>query len=117
VRRGRQAGGPREIAINAAELYANPAITQTALDDARIDIAAWLADEVSIEFAEQEGTAFITGNGVNEPRGLLSYPTLANASYAWGSLGYVATGAAADFATTSATVSKADALIDLCSSW
>ncbi|KFC62771.1 Phage major capsid protein, HK97 family [Devosia sp. LC5] len=103
----------REISINAAELYANPAITQTALDDARIDIAAWLADEVSIEFAEQEGTAFISGNGVNKPRGVLSYEAVANASYVWGKLGYVASGKAADFADTSTTVSKADALVDL----
>lgn len=103
----------REIAINTAELYANPAITQTALDDARIDIAAWLADEVSIEFAEQEGEAFIIGNGVNKPRGILSYDTVANASYAWGKLGYVASGKAGDFADASATVSKADALVDL----
>ncbi len=103
----------REIAVNAHELYANPAITQKALDDARIDIAGWLADEVSIEFAEQEGDAFVNGNGVNKPRGLLSYSTLANASYAWGSLGYLPTGAASDFATVSASVSPADALIDL----
>lgn len=103
----------REISINAAELYANPAITQTALDDSRIDIAAWLADEVSIEFAEQEGAAFIGGNGVNKPRGVLSYEAVANASYAWGKLGYVASGKAADFADTSTTVSKADALVDL----
>ncbi len=103
----------REISINAAELYANPAITQTALDDSRIDIAAWLAGEVSIEFAEQEGAAFIGGNGVNKPRGVLSYEAVANASYAWGKLGYVASGKAADFADTSTTVSKADALVDL----
>lgn len=103
----------REIAINTAELYANPAITQTALDDARIDIAAWLADEVSIEFAEQEGAAFVVGNGVNKPRGILAYDTVANASYAWGKLGYVASGKAGDFADTSTTVSKADALVDL----
>lgn len=103
----------REIAINAHELYANPATTQKALDDSRIDIAAWLADEVAIEFAEAEGAAFVSGSGVNQPRGLLSYTNVANASYSWGNLGYVATGAAADFATTSTTVAKTDAMIDL----
>lgn len=103
----------RDIAIETAELYANPAITQTALDDARIDIAAWLAGEVSIEFAEQEGAAFIAGNGVKKPRGLLAYDNVANASYVWGKLGYIASGKAGDFADTSTTVSKADALIDL----
>jgi HK97 family phage major capsid protein len=45
----------REIAINAHELYAQPAATQTALDDSVFDVEQWLADEVSIEFAEEEG--------------------------------------------------------------
>jgi HK97 family phage major capsid protein len=99
----------REIAINTKELYANPAATQTSLDDARIDIAAWLADEVSIEFAEQEGEAFVSGNGVSRPRGILSYEAVANDSYAWGKLGYVPSGAAAAFASSN----PADRLIDL----
>lgn len=93
----------------AMELYAMPAATQTLLDDASVDIAQWLADEVAIEFAEEEGAAFISGSGINRPRGLLDYDTVANASYSWGKLGYVATGAAADFATED----PADALIDL----
>lgn len=103
----------REIAINTGELYAMPAATQKALDDARIDVAAWLADEVSIEFAEQEGDAFANGNGINKPRGILSYTNVANASYSWGNLGYVATGEAAVFKTPTASVSPADCLIDL----
>lgn len=93
----------------AMELYAMPAATQTLLDDASVDIAQWLADEVAIEFAEEEGAAFISGSGVNRPRGLLDYDAVANASYTWGKLGYVATGAAADFHTED----SADALIDL----
>jgi HK97 family phage major capsid protein len=68
---------------------------------------------VSIEFAEQEGAAFASGDGVKKPRGILSYTAVANASYEWGKLGYIATGAAADFATATASVSPADALIDL----
>lgn len=99
----------REIAIHAHELYAEPAATQTVLDDARFNIEQWLADEVSIEFAEQEGSAFISGNGVNKPRGILDYNTIANANYAWGKIGFVTTGAAATFATDD----PADAIIDL----
>ncbi|WP_426041510.1 phage major capsid protein [Brevundimonas sp. TWP2-3-4b1] len=99
----------REIAINTKELYANPAATQTSLDDAAIDIAAWLADEVSIEFAEQEGAAFVSGDGVLRPRGLLSYTNVANGSYAWGGLGFIASGGAAAFAASN----PADALVDL----
>lgn len=55
------------------DIYANPAITQNLLDDADFDTAAWLADEVAEEFAKQEGPAFLSGNGVNKPRGLLTY--------------------------------------------
>ncbi len=103
----------KEIAINLGELYANPAATQKMLDDGRIDIAAWLADEVSTVFAEQEGAAFATGDGVNKPRGILSYTNVANASYAWGSVGFIGTGASGAFPTATTSVSPADPLIDL----
>ncbi|WP_339862352.1 phage major capsid protein [Paremcibacter congregatus] len=83
------------------ELYANPAASQTMLDDATISIEQWLAEEVSIEFAEQEASAFINGDGVGKPRGILGYDKVANASYAWGKTGFVTSGAAAAFATTS----------------
>lgn len=98
--------GLKEIVINAKELYANPAATQSLLDDSAVNIEQWLADEVVIEFAEQEGAAFITGNGVEKPRGILGYDTVANANYAWGKLGYIATGGANTFADP-------DKLIDL----
>lgn len=105
----------REIAINTGEIYANPFATQTLLDDALVDIAAWLADEVSIEFGEQEAVAFLLGNGKKKPRGLLTYDTVANASYgqgkasAWGKVGFVTTGKAGGFAD----IAPADALSDL----
>lgn len=99
----------RELVFNTAEIYANPAATQKLLDDASVDIAAWLADEVGIEFAEQEGAAFVTGDGVKKPRGFLAYDTIANASYAWGKLGFVVSGGAAGFASSN----PADAIIDL----
>jgi HK97 family phage major capsid protein len=99
----------RELVFNTAEIYANPAATQKLLDDGSVDIAAWLADEVGVEFAEQEGAAFVTGDGVKKPRGFLAYDTVANASYAWGKLGFVISGGAAGFASSN----PADAIIDL----
>jgi HK97 family phage major capsid protein len=99
----------KKIAINTKELYANPAATQTLLDDSAVNIEQWLANEVVIEFAEQEGDAFVNGNGVEKPRGILGYTNVANASYAWGSVGYTATGAASTFINP-------DKLIDLQSS-
>lgn len=96
----------KEIAINTKELYANPAATQSLLDDSRIDIADWLAGEVAIEFNEKEADAFINGNGVEKPKGIAAYTMVANASYAWGKVGYIASGAASTF-------TNADKLIDL----
>ena len=93
------------------ELYAKPAATQIMLDDADMDIEAWLAEEVSEAFAEQEGAAFVSGNGVKKPRGILSYDKVENTSYQWGKIGFVATGVAA--ALTDSTHNGADALLDL----
>ncbi|MAY20308.1 MAG: phage major capsid protein [Erythrobacteraceae bacterium] len=98
-----------KIALSMGEVYANPAATQTALDDATFDVEAWLAEEVSIEFAEQEGAAFWSGNGINKPKGITSYNKVANGSYAWGKIGFTVTGAAAAFASTD----PADAIIQL----
>ena len=102
-----------EVSYPAMELYAMPAATQSMLDDARINTEMWLADEVKIAFAEQEGAAFVNGDGVNKPRGFLNYPTVANASYVWGKLGYVATGAAGAFPASTAAVNAYDKLVDL----
>ncbi|MEN6473755.1 MAG: phage major capsid protein [Syntrophaceae bacterium] len=96
----------KEIAINTKEVYAEPGATQIMLDDARMDLAAWLADEVSVEFNEEEGTAFISGDGVAKPKGIAAYTMVANASYAWGSIGYIAGGHAS-------LLNNADKLIDL----
>lgn len=100
-----------ELAFNVMELYANPAATQTLLDDARVDIAQWLGNEVAQTFADQEGAAFITGDGIKKPRGILNYTSVENASFAWGKVGYVASGVAA--ALTDGTHNGTDALMDL----
>lgn len=100
-----------ELVFQAMELYANPAATQTLLDDARVDLAAWLANEVSITFSEMEGVAFYSGNGVNKPRGIASYTMIADTSYAWGKVGFKTSGVAA--ALNDATHSGHDALTDL----
>ncbi len=63
------------ITFAAGEIYAMPTATQRLLDDAAIDVAAWLVDSLRIEFNRQEGIAFLSGDGVNKPAGLLSYIT------------------------------------------
>ena len=60
------------------ELYAKPRATQRVLEDAQIDLESWLARKNGEKFARLEATAFITGNGVKKPRGILSYSTSTN---------------------------------------
>lgn len=98
-----------EIEIFAVRGQAEPWVPNDLLDDADYDLEADLAQEAGTTFAELEGTAFINGTGVKQPRGFLSYTAIANASYAWGKIGYIATGVSADFAASN----KADKIIDL----
>lgn len=59
--------------IFAHEMFAEPRVTQSMLEDAGLDIEAWVANKVGEKFARIEATAFFTGTGVNQPRGLLTY--------------------------------------------
>ena len=102
------APGLAELKFPTMELYAMPAATSSLLDDAAVDIDAWLASEVETAFAEQESTAFINGDGNNKPRGLLDHPAIAEDSWSWGNLGYIATGVDGDFAADN----ESDTLID-----
>lgn len=66
-----------QLAMNMGEIYANPATTKIALEDMAIDVEAWLAEEVAIQFAEQENAVFTSGDGTDKPKGLLAYATSA----------------------------------------
>ena len=81
-----------ELQFPTMELYAMPAATASLLEDTVVDLDRWISSEVEAAFAEQEGTAFVTGNGVNKPKGFLDYTEVAEASWAWGEIGYIATG-------------------------
>jgi len=64
------------LTYRVGEIYANPAATQQLLDDALVNLEAWLAGEVQTEFAFQENVAFVSGNGANNrPNGILTYIT------------------------------------------
>jgi len=89
----------------AGELYAMPAATQTLLEDTFADIDDWLAEEVETAFAAQESAAFVTGDGVGKPKGLLAYSVVDEATHQWGQVGSVP----GDFALPD----PADQLIDL----
>jgi HK97 family phage major capsid protein len=63
-----------ELSFPAMELYAMPAATATLLEDAAVNIDQWLAQDVEQVFAAQEGTAFVTGDGSNRPKGSSNTP-------------------------------------------
>jgi HK97 family phage major capsid protein len=98
-----------ELSFPAMELYAMPAATATLLEDSAVNIDQWLAAEVDQAFAVQEGAAFVNGDGSNKPTGFLHQTIVAESAWAWGKLGYIATGSAGAFSSTGAV----DPLIDL----
>lgn len=97
-----------ELQFPTMELYAMPAATSSLLEDSAVDIDTWITSEVEAAFAEQEGAAFVNGDGVNKPSGFLSTSTVDDDSWSWGSLGYVVTGADGAFAPD-----PSDSLIDM----
>jgi HK97 family phage major capsid protein len=106
--------GKTEIPVH--ELAAFPGATQSFLDDTYIDAENWIANEIAIAFAQVEGAAFINGNGSKKPQGFLAYPAVADASWSWGSVGYVATGTSGGFTAPAAgppLVQGADVFADL----
>ncbi|MGL4240180.1 MAG: phage major capsid protein [Beijerinckiaceae bacterium] len=98
-----------DLTFPAMELYAMPSATQTLLDDGAIDIDEWIASEIETVFAEKEGQAFIAGDGIDKPKGILGYTTVANSSWTWGNVGYLATGVSGAFPAAN----PSDILIDL----
>ena len=97
------------ISIKLHELAAMPKASQRLLDDSAFDVEGWLAEKIATRFIRAEAAAFINGDGVDKPKGILLPTKVANASWTWGNLGYVPTGAAADFAA----VNPADCIVNL----
>lgn len=91
------------ISIKLHELSAMPKASQRLLDDSAFDVEGWLARKIATRFIRAEAGAFINGDGVDKPRGILLPAKVANAAWTWGNLGYIPTGAAADFATANAS--------------
>jgi len=98
-----------KILIDVHEAEVEPWVYNATLEDAFIDLEQDLANEAAIGFAEGAGAEFITGNGVGKARGIAAYDMVANASFAWGKVGYILSGKSAAFAS----VAPADKIVDL----
>ena len=103
------------VRLTAAEVYAMPAVTQTLLDTASFDVETMLATDIAIQFAMQEGSAFVVGDGVNRPRGICAYNFVDDAAWTWGKIGFVKSGDANGFKPLDADngVSPVDCLVKL----
>jgi HK97 family phage major capsid protein len=98
-----------ELQFPTMELYAMPAATQALLDDSIVNLDDWIAREVETVFAEQETDAFLNGDGITRPKGILSYTKVAQSAWSWGNTGYIPTGVAGAFAPANPT----DKMVDL----
>lgn len=97
------------ISIPLHELSALPKASQRLLDDSAFDVENWLAQRIADKFSRSEAQAFISGDGIDKPTGFLSHPKVDDEIWAWGSLGYIPTGAVGDFRASD----PADAIVDL----
>lgn len=82
------------LTVPLDEIYSLQKVTQRLLDDAAFDVGSWVSGKIDSKFARSENSAFVSGNGVGKPRGLLTYPTssAADASRSWGTIQTVASG-------------------------
>lgn len=63
-----------QVEIFTHENYAMVRPSYQLIADAMVNIEAWIERAVSKQFAKSEGDAFLTGTGVNKPRGLFVHP-------------------------------------------
>jgi HK97 family phage major capsid protein len=85
------------ISIPLYELSALPKASQRLLDDSAFDIDGWLAGRIADKFARAEAAAFVNGDGIDKPTGIMNHTQVDDTAWTWGSLGYVPTGIDGDF--------------------
>ncbi len=97
------------ISIPLYELSALPKSSQRLLDDAAFNVEEWLATRIADKFSRSESAAFISGDGIDKPKGFLSHQCVENDLWEWGKIGIVKTGVNGDFDASN----PADAIVDL----
>lgn len=105
------------LKIPVHEMRGRLRISEQNLEDSQFDLEGLIKERLSLKFAQKEGTAFVRGTGVGQPRGIMSYPIKASSGYAGGSAGknnvidaipYVPTGQAANITADSVLAIIAD---------
>jgi HK97 family phage major capsid protein len=98
-----------ETKIFAHEMYAEPRVTQNMIEDAGIDIEAWVSNKVGEKMGRIEATAFHTGDGSNKPKGFLMYAAWATS----GDDGHLENGKIEQIVSGGATTLTADAFYNV----
>jgi len=82
--------------IAAHKIEADPRMTTEMIEDSYLNVEAWLSGKVADKFARTQNSAFVNGDGVNKPRGFLTYAAQAvSGTYERGAINQVSMGAAA----------------------
>jgi HK97 family phage major capsid protein len=93
----------REVIPTFGMASAKPQASEESLDDLFFNVEQWLIESAAEAIAQGEGAAFIAGNGTKKPTGFLAGPTpvtTADATRAFGTLQYIASGQAAAMPTS-----------------
>lgn len=90
-----------EVTPTGGTIYALPKVTEELVDDAIVNIEQFIVENVVDTLAEMESQAFISGDGTNKPTGFLTGTPVAtaDATRAFGTLQYIASGAASTLGT------------------
>ena len=85
----------------SGELMSYAKVTQWLIDDSHFNIEAWLQSNIADEHSYREGIAFISGDGLSKPEGILTGSgapvNTADATRTFGVLKYFPSGASGDF--------------------
>ena len=95
--------GLKEIVTH--EITSTMKATATMIEDAYLDLASWMQTKGADKISRTENTAFFTGTGIKQPRGMLTYA-------AWSSAGVYERDKIEQIASGGATTLTADGLID-----
>lgn len=96
--------GMKEITTH--EITSKMRATATMLEDAYFDLAGWMQGKGAEKISRSENSAFFAGNGVNKPRGLLTYS-------AWSAAGVYERDKIEQVISGAATGVTADGFIDM----
>lgn len=98
----------KKYRVETATQRSSPRVSPILLEDGAVNVEQWLGEQIARDFALSEQTAFITGSGANQPRGITTYTTAAtaDATRTWGQLEHVATGSSGSFGSNANGVDK-----------